>query len=506
MIYKNILIFYNLFISFYFLSYVIKNRFTLTSTILVLHIILYVIGFLVIGFNPTGPIWHYSAHDYNLNFIFPLGTGEKPLFIISIINTCIFLGIIIAQKIPFLFSHSENNQPSEKSIFYFGIILFLICTLYELARLCYIQDLPLMALFLKGGRARDVAIEWGLNKNIPWLFYSSIERQFLQILLPLSSLFLYSAYKKNKDLKRYFLISFFTTIFFLFSILKKTPLILYGFSIVSFCLLYKNKITDKIFLLCGVGIIGFGLIGMSIIHYSHNFPAFFSNNNPISKSAESIALKKTNVITTLPKQFKSSKIPIDFSKNMDLEIKKYNRKHYPPRPTTGLWNYIICRIFVCEMISSFVLCENEELRNFYVEYKPFETYLQKILGTKNKTIYEIMFNVLSGLPNGGAISISAFLEFYFLWGVLGLGICIASFILLIKLDIYLLRNKNEIWICFCAIGTSPLIQFFFKGSLTGLFTGGLLTLLFSIIFYYIFNYFYIIVRKKMEQSTSYSSR
>lgn len=484
------LILLNILFIAYFIYFIKKSKFTLTSLILCLHILLYVIGFLVIGYDPNGPMWDYLVTDYKRNFVFPLGTGERALSILTFINFGIFLGLFAAQKTRkkvwdhFTSSQKTEEKDEETYYFYFGMTLLVACLAYEIAHFVYARDFPLYNLFLYGGAPRDAAVFWGFNRqrNL-WIFSSSIERQFLQILLPLSSFFLLASYHLNQKRKIYFILALGVTVFFLIAMLKKTPLILYGLSIVVFCTFHRAKINHKAFMLSGIFIASFGLAGMSFIHHL-KFSGLLESKPPIVFKRDIIKSLDEKEKFSLPQEFKTSKVPIDFSTNMFLKIQKYNQKHYLPHSSFAqnfiknysVWNHMVGRVFIAEMISTYMLCENRELQQFFIDYRPFSNYLQKIKGEKVKTVYEILFNILAGVPLAGAISIGFLFELYFFLGVLSLGIYIPLFYGLCSLDVYIIRHQS-VWLrCFCAAAIPSLLQFFFKGSITGLFTGGLLTI------------------------------
>lgn len=506
---------------YYIFNQTIKIRKIAYSLCFLSFFVFYQVGFFIVASFPQGGYWEFLFPNYSKTLLFNLGKGIQALEALFIINLSIIIGDKISKKIlkrkgslrkgslTLMKDHiNENVEDIHLYIFLFCSFVFIFSFIVIVCRFYILQDLPIVNLLIKGGYAKTFTTLWGFQENYNFLFKSSIIRQFAQVLLPLVTLLSLSLNElKPCTLYKYtsFIFVFITTII-LASFLKKTPLILWAVSLIFYAISFKTRIyvKNKKILFLGFFILLLGLFGMSYMHKTEiRFPlspANIQHPAPKQKKLLKSELEKIplNTISTENIVFNTKKSPKKMITDYLLmkQFYNYNKDRFDLIGPSSVFCATISRIFIVEMIWSYLLCENNEVREYYLQYGPIKSYFEKMRNLKKKTVYEEMYAVITGLEPG-AITFGMFFEIYFCFGVFSPFLIMLIILILNKLDRLIFHNYNNIiWKPFIIMGMAIFLQMPMKGFITIFFTGGGLTYLFCLISF--------IGTKKLFQNASHA--
>ena len=515
---KNILLITNTILCFYFILYSIKNL--RESTILNLSILtfslMYSIGFLIIIFYPNVFLEDYLRPNYDFSYTFSIPKNDKPLYALTSIQSGLLFGIILSKKITFNHPNILKNTIyiDKKYSLIFGALLLIISYLYFILFFYNDPSWPLLNYLKFSTDPSMVSCTWGaIQQNKSFIFYISIMRQFLQIVMPLAGFYLLIYYYKSKNYLVLVITIIHFSIFFLLivGLLKSTPIVLFCIELFIFGIIQK-PLNKKIILIS---------ILLSCIGYYNNtlmrhfYLPSLELKKSLNKGDSSQLYTELQVSDTENKNynqydmfaqhcadyFKSGKIKIDFSENEQKKLKEYVNKIRHLNKTNLLYSTFIARligrVLVGEMMDTFMIVGNEELTTYYKNNEPLLGYVKKILGSNQMTIYQQFAKILLGDLTAGSITVSFFFELFLLCGKFSV-LLITLFIFSLSLLDKLIFNQDNIKMSTNQrIFVDPSLAFLtvmipmmgLKGFMVSFFTGGFLTLLAWLTFKSIFLYY-----------------
>lgn len=483
----SFLLLLNTFICIYFVFFSFKNL--RVSPILCLSLILftvmYSIGFIVILAFPSVFVEGYLLPDYNWTYAFPLPINNTSLYALTYVNFALFLGLILTRLI--------NIQPDKrlenivfvdnKNSIFLGIFLSLLIILYFCIFFYMDPTWPIIDLLKTYDNPSEVTLSWFEHRyHNFFLFYPSVMRQFLQILMPLGIFYLLGACSINKN-SSIFLLSIVLLCLFSFLIiglLKTTPILIACLEFCVFILIQKSINKKLLFFPILFALIGF---------YSNYFIKHYYASPPKNiTSSISVTFEEDKEVSRFKEEcaafFKSSKLKMDFSEDVPQKLLEYNKEKYISPKRWTLEGRVLGRLLTGEMMDTFMVVGNEELTTYYRTHEPFIGYLKKIVGLNQTTIYQALGKILTGELQAGSISISFFYELFLLLGNLSI-IPISFFIVCLSVLDHLIFRKNDFTSRASNIMIDPtfiflliiIAQMTLKGFIVSFFTGGFFTIL-----------------------------
>jgi hypothetical protein len=509
---RDIFLVFNTILFFYLIYYSITNL--RKSIILSLSIftfsLMYTIGFLSIITYPNIFAHGYLHPNYDLNYIFAIPKDNAPLYALTTVQVGLFLGLILVRKFSFTAKITLKdliyiNKPYS---LYFGMLLLIVTYLYFILFFYDNPSWPLLYYLKYGSSPAKSCFIWGsVQADKPFFFYISLMRQFLQVLMPLAGFYLITYYWQVRSYLVLIIVLLHFSIFFILiaGFLKSTPVLLFFIELFIFGFIQK-KINKKIIILsiilgCG------GYYANMAVRYLYNYTTSNSattktnldqKNNSLYVEEKSHEVKEKNYkrYEKFSKYcfdyFKNGKVRVDFSPEGQEKLKQFNKKSltitFDPTVKAPYSNFVaklIGRVLVGEMMNTFMIVGNDELRAYYKENEPLIGYVKKVVGLNNMTIYQQLAKIMNGDLSSGSLTISFFFEIYLLCGVSSI-LIIALYVLSLScLDRVIfnrgsnMTSENEqsfidpSFVFLVAI--IPMMGL--KGFMASFFTGGCLTIL-----------------------------
>lgn len=246
-----------LFVLFY-LYYVYHHEIGFVVVFLGLFTFLNCIPFLLITFQVQGvfDFWNFIATNYQNKYVLDFGDGIWPEMVILALQALFWVGVIFASSVSHwglrYFPQIKFNSLKDLSLNEDNFRRFLVITLvlggivlgYKITRFIITQDFPLYVYFLEacGRTFAQISLDNSANRDVPYLFLPSVDRQFYRILAPLSAVMMFALYRYSG--RRVFLgllvIMVFLAAFFNIGVLKRTPLLYLGLWLVLFFVIYQH--------------------------------------------------------------------------------------------------------------------------------------------------------------------------------------------------------------------------------------------------------------------------
>ena len=352
-----------------------------------------------------------------------LGDGFKPLLVSMMFQSLYFAGgYLQLKRNPQVFEKraSITNVTVPKYFVWIALFLAVVSLSYILLRYLYSPDFPLFKL-LQGETAnlkfRDLAYNYGIRVDLPYIFRPSVHSQFYRILLPLSAVIIIHVLITDKDSRTpwmYALLGVLVSVTLLlnFGTLKRTP-ILY-LVLWCFCYMYMYERAMR-----QLQIVGFLLI----------------------------ALFATLTISAL----------------------------YIDKDLFTVLQSLVRRLLIVEAVGEFVALEHFGQNCEFLGLDIAQRYFQKLLGQDVQTFSEYWKLATGGTRGftsvGVMTEIFISISYYSVVLYLGIGFCLSA------IDVKMYQNRHTIYRPLIA-GLITVISFVsVKGLLSQFFTGGIFSLL-----------------------------